>query len=79
MAGPPSRRAVRRHGRARPAPSPLTVANALEATLRHIAGCLDARHQGWALVGGLAISVRSDPRLTRDADLAVSVAAERPH
>jgi hypothetical protein len=28
-------------------------------------------------VGGLAISVRSDPRLTRDADLAVSVADDQ--
>jgi hypothetical protein len=28
----------------------------------------------FAVVGGLAVSVRAEPRLTRDADLAVSVA-----
>lgn len=30
----------------------------------------------WALVGGLAVSVRSDPRFTRDVDLVVAVASD---
>ena len=29
---------------------------------------------GWALVGGLAVSIRAEPRFTRDVDVAVSVA-----
>ncbi len=31
----------------------------------------------WALVGGLAVSVRAEPRFTRDVDLAVAVADDR--
>ncbi|MGB0678861.1 MAG: nucleotidyl transferase AbiEii/AbiGii toxin family protein [Polyangiales bacterium] len=30
----------------------------------------------WALVGGLAVSVRAEPRLTRDIDFAVAVASD---
>lgn len=45
----------------------------LEA-LRRTAGALDELGISWALVGGLAVSVRADPRFTRDIDLAVSVA-----
>lgn len=46
----------------------------LLATLRRIAEFLEARDQPWALIGGLAISVRCEPRFTRDIDLAVAVA-----
>lgn len=38
---------------------------------------LRALGQQFALVGGLAVSIRSEPRLTRDADLAVAVADDR--
>lgn len=42
---------------------------ALERASRDLA-TLD---RAWALVGGLAVSVRTEPRFTRDADLAVVV------
>jgi hypothetical protein len=45
----------------------------LFSALRETAGFLDQRHQPWALVGGLAVSIRVEPRFTRDIDLAVSV------
>ncbi|HEX3343598.1 MAG TPA: nucleotidyl transferase AbiEii/AbiGii toxin family protein [Polyangiaceae bacterium] len=48
--------------------------NALEAALRRIAGELARANLGWALIGGLAVSARAEPRTTRDVDVAVSVA-----
>lgn len=55
--------------------------NRVEAALRRIASDLHARHVRWALVGGFAVSVRTEPRFTRDVDVAVLVdgdpAAER--
>lgn len=45
----------------------------LEA-LRRTANALEELGMSWALVGGLAVSVRAGPRFTRDIDLAVSVA-----
>lgn len=45
----------------------------LLSTLRQTARLLDERQQAWALVGGLAVSVRVEPRFTRDIDLAVAV------
>lgn len=48
--------------------------NRLEALLRHAAADLERLGMGWALVGGLAVSVRSEARFTRDIDLAVSIA-----
>jgi predicted nucleotidyltransferase len=47
---------------------------ALEAALRQI--CADLTELGFpfALVGGLAVSARTEPRFTRDADFAVAVA-----
>ena len=47
--------------------------NVVEAALRRIAADLDARWAGWALIGGFAVSVRSEPRFTRDVDIAVAV------
>jgi predicted nucleotidyltransferase len=45
---------------------------ALEASLARITSALEALDGAFALVGGLAVSVRSEPRLTRDADLVVA-------
>jgi predicted nucleotidyltransferase len=46
----------------------------LEATLRRIQTDLSASHVSFALIGALAVSARTEPRFTRDADLAVAVA-----
>lgn len=45
----------------------------LEYALARIASALRAGGRGFALVGGLAVSVRATPRMTRDADLVVTV------
>ncbi len=47
--------------------------NALENVLRLVTGLFARQRQAWALVGGLAVSVRAEPRFTRDVDLAVAV------
>jgi predicted nucleotidyltransferase len=44
----------------------------LETALRAIAASLDGRELRWALVGGLAVSARAEPRTTRDVDVAVA-------
>lgn len=49
--------------------------NPLEKALRQLAGELNAETR-WALVGGLAISSRLEPRFTRDLDLAVAVESD---
>jgi predicted nucleotidyltransferase len=49
-------------------------ATRLLGALRLIAEALDAQRYRWALVGGLAVSIRCEPRFTRDIDLAVAVA-----
>lgn len=46
----------------------------LEAALRQIHSHLSDAQIRFALIGGLAVSVRTEPRFTRDADLAVAVA-----
>src|SRR3954462_4293539 len=46
----------------------------LADTLTRIARDLVEARAGFALIGGLAVSVRTEPRFTRDADLAVAVA-----
>ena len=38
---------------------------------------LDRLGLKWALIGGLAVAVRAEPRFTRDVDLAVTVADDR--
>jgi hypothetical protein len=43
----------------------------LEAVLRDLCQILATRQQEFALVGGLAVSARAEPRFTRDLDLAV--------
>lgn len=45
----------------------------LERALRSIARELDSRQLEWALVGGLAVGTRAEPRTTRDVDIAVTV------
>lgn len=47
--------------------------NPLEATLRRLAADLRALGQRWAVVGGLAVGARAEPRTTRDVDVAVAV------
>lgn len=47
--------------------------NSLELLLQRISLLLTKQKQAWALVGGLAVSVRTEPRFTRDLDLAVAV------
>ena len=47
----------------------------LEAALRQIHTDLTEAHVSFALVGGLAVSARTEPRFTRGADLAVALAS----
>jgi predicted nucleotidyltransferase len=49
---------------------------ALEAALRQIWADLTEAHSSFAVVGGLAVSARTEPRFTRDADIAVAVASD---
>lgn len=46
----------------------------LISALRHMADALIDLRTTWALVGGLAVSIRAEPRFTRDLDVAVAVA-----
>jgi len=46
----------------------------LEAALRGIAAELDGHGLRCALVGGLAVGTRAEPRTTRDVDIAVAIA-----
>lgn len=50
--------------------------NGIEAALRRVD--VDLRRLGapWALVGGFAVSVRAEPRFTRDVDVAVAVSGD---
>lgn len=50
------------------------MASPVELELRKAVADLDALKVRWALIGGLAISVRSVPRFTKDLDFAVAVA-----
>ncbi|NNH72787.1 nucleotidyl transferase AbiEii/AbiGii toxin family protein [Nocardia uniformis] len=47
--------------------------NPLEAALRKAASDLDQRGFQWAIVGGFAVSARSEPRFTQDVDIAAAV------
>jgi hypothetical protein len=51
--------------------------NHLEAVLRAAALDLAGLGTRWALVGGLAVSARTEPRFTRDVELVVAVARDR--
>jgi hypothetical protein len=48
----------------------------LEAALRQVQTDLTRARVAFALIGGLAVSARTEPRFTRDADLAVAVASD---
>ena len=49
------------------------MATPVESALRPAVSDLNALKAQWALIGGLAISVRSVPRFTKDLDFAVAV------
>lgn len=57
--------------------APLTPLSRPEAALRRIVADLQVLGRQFALVGGFAVSARTEPRLTRDADLAVRVTDDR--
>jgi len=48
----------------------------LEELLRRVIADLDALAAPMAVVGGIAVSVRTEPRFTRDVDLAIAVAGD---
>jgi len=48
----------------------------LEAALRRIQADLTEAKVAFALIGGLAVSARTEPRFTRDADLAVAIGSD---
>lgn len=50
--------------------------NRLHAALARVTSDLARHRQRFALVGGVAVSVRAEPRLTRDLDLVVAVASD---
>jgi hypothetical protein len=52
------------------------VASPVELAFRRAVADLEALRVRWALIGGLAISVRSAPRFTKDLDFAVAVASD---
>jgi predicted nucleotidyltransferase len=52
------------------------VVNLLEAALRRIVADLEQVHAKWAIVGGLAVSARAQPRTTRDVDVVVAVGTD---
>lgn len=52
------------------------MATPIESALRQAVADLGTLKVRWALIGGLAISVRSVPRFTKDLDFAVAVAAD---
>lgn len=55
-------------------PGPTGAGTSLEGVLHRIDADLTSVHVSFALIGGLAVSARTEPRFTRDADLAVAVA-----
>ena len=52
------------------------MSNRVEVSLRRAAADLESIEPRWALIGGLAVSARAEPRLTRDVDLAVAVQSD---
>ena len=49
----------------------------LDEVCHEVGGTAEGRGLGWALVGGFAVSVRTEPRFTRDVDLVVAVDDDR--
>lgn len=52
------------------------MASPVELAFRRAVADLSALKVRWALIGGLAISIRSVPRFTKDLDFAVAVASD---
>ncbi|MFN8612881.1 MAG: hypothetical protein U0931_35410 [Vulcanimicrobiota bacterium] len=50
--------------------------NEFSLYLKQIGDHLEVSGTSWCLIGGLAVGARTDPRFTKDADLAVSVATD---
>jgi hypothetical protein len=46
----------------------------VDAVLRQAAADLNAIGARWAVIGGLAVAFRAEPRFTKDVDVAVAVA-----
>jgi predicted nucleotidyltransferase len=65
-----------RRGRRSPAVAGARVGRmqSVDAVLRQAAEDLDALGARWAVIGGLAVAFRSEPRFTKDVDVAVAVA-----
>jgi hypothetical protein len=74
MANQPARRRTRRRARPRRAVAARTPP--LANVLRRVCAELTAAGARYALVGGLAVSARAEPRLTRDVDLAIAAASD---
>lgn len=49
----------------------------IASALIHLESDLRALELSWALIGGLAVSARTEPRTTRDLDVAITVAGDR--
>jgi hypothetical protein len=49
----------------------------VDAVLRQAASDLEAIGARWAVIGGLAVAFRAEPRFTKDVDLAVAVADDQ--
>ncbi len=60
------------------APGSCVTPDAPETTLSDIAALLRRQRVPFALVGGLAVSIRGEVRFTRDVDIAVSVDGDEP-
>jgi len=75
MAPPPSRRGTRR--RARPRRLVAAPTSSLVEAVARACASLEALDAPFALVGGLAVSARAEPRLTRDIDVALACAPDQ--
>jgi predicted nucleotidyltransferase len=51
--------------------------NRLSSSIRDISRYLSEREISFAIVGGIAVSAHTEPRFTRDVDLAINVADDR--
>jgi hypothetical protein len=49
------------------------IVTRIEKVLKELVAALAAAGRSFAIVGGLAVSARAEPRFTRDVDLAVAV------
>jgi len=49
----------------------------VDAILAQVAADLETIGARWAVIGGLAVAIRAEPRFTKDVDLAVAVVDDR--